>query len=196
MQLRDSQCRLLLRTLYLLLPLGLAFFQVSFALPNLSRALSDGATSTFVVSGVFLIFPLNSSVFLLLHVAVGYLWRRGLLSEPETSVLLQVVACNDPSILEQSFLANVALVEFPDSGVLVRVQLGALVEEGQVAARNVSPELLPRARSVTAPDASEPALVIVVDVVVSDSLHLVVLHEALLFVLFPRVEADQIVILK
>lgn len=84
-------------------------------------------------------------------------------------------------------------MELPDGGVLVRVQFGALVEEGEVAARNVPPQLLPRARCVTAPDASEPALVVVVDV---DSVHRVVVHEALLFVLLPRVEADQIVVLK
>ena len=112
-------------------------------------------------------------------------------------MLLQVVACNNPGIVEQSFPANAALVEIPDSCVLVRVQLGTLIKEGEVAARNVPPELLPRARFVTAPDASEPAFVIVdVVVVASDSVRLVVLDEALFVVHFPRVGADQIVVLK
>ena len=185
--------------------IALGSFHVSFVVSHISRAFPDGAASVFVISGVFLVFPLNGNVFVLLHVAVGKPWqplaiinnlrRLGLLSEAHPIVLLQVVARDDPSILEQSFPTKVALVELPDSGVLERVQFGALVEEGEVAARNVPTELLPRARCVTAPDASEPALV-VVHVVDVDSVHRVVVHEAVLFVLLPRVEADQIVVLK
>lgn len=96
----------------------LACFQVSFVLFHLSRAFPDCATSVFVITGVFLVFLPNGSVavgnvFVLLHVAVGKLGqplaiinnlrRLGLLSEAHTIVLLQVVARDDPSILEQSF---------------------------------------------------------------------------------------------
>lgn len=114
----------------------------------------------------------------------------------DACVSLQVVPFNDPRIMKQSFPAKLALVEIPDSRILERVQPGALMEEGEMATRNVPQELIPRAGSVTASDATKPALVGVDDVVLSASLLLAVFDDAPLVVHSPRVKTDQIVILK
>ena len=197
---------------------ALVIFEVSFILSNLSGAFSGGVAPAFDISRIFLVLPLGNSVdfgnvFLISYAAFG-----NRLPEPDACVLpkkltvahsrchlvvlddacvsLQVVPFNDPRIMKQSFPAKLALVEIPDSRILERVQPGALMEEGEMATRNVPQELIPRAGSVTASDATKPALVGVDDVVLSASLLLAVFDDAPLVVHSPRVKTDQIVILK